>query len=265
MSGRALTRRARRESRLIVNAWTHRATKHVFQGFRLPGDLIRELSGGTAHIDDWCSLEHDPDGDRFGCFFKGVLLGYLDETVTANYRSELNALRGRDVIVQFPIQGGWNLYEGEMGQSWTRAYFTVMLPPPGHVIPRTAPPAMTHVLLPPGTRVKVTKTEAHIDALRPWLSDDGEAPVHATLHPDLDRLGKVLLVRIDGRVVGELTDRMGEQYLPLVAAFSDAGVTTTSRAVVTGNGLAAGVVLYPARPSEITNAWIREQLAAIEG
>lgn len=103
----------------------------------------------------------------------------------------------------------------------------LVLPEPHMVIPRNYVPPVPHQIVPNGAAIQVTGEEAYLEAITPYVTNEGEGWVFATLHEVVDdgaRTPKARAeVRIDGRTVGRLTPKMSAGVLPVVMFLGERG------------------------------------------
>lgn len=98
-----------------------------------------------------------------------------------------------------------------------------------------------------------------MDALCPYLCDEGECWVYTTLEEAegmTARSKPVTAVLLDGRRVGQLTPKMSEEFLPAIRYLAERNQLTVGRAIVKGNHLKADVTLYAARTGELPSSWL---------
>jgi len=195
-------------------------------------------------------------------------VGYLAKEEAPRYQPVLLRLVSQDLIpvVSSRIWAREDTYptwddRGREGQQTTfHSRVSIALAEPHMLVPLNLKPSPRHALLPIGTAVQVTGEESRMAAIAPWLRPEGEAWVHASLHPikiESARASKTIVeVRIDDAPVGILTPKMSAEYRPAIEHLSAQGVTTAVRAIVKGNRLKAEVVLYGQRAHELSAAWI---------
>jgi len=239
-------------------------------------DALRSLVGSVprAGIDAWTEArllpeannKHDPNAVAVVCSDR--IVGYLPREDAARYAGPLSAL----------VAAGWapttraRIWVG-YAESWDDRRRTaksiigsvrLCLPEPHLLAPVTSSPDGPYVLLPVGAAIQVTGEEKHLAALLPWLPDEGECWVHATLH-DLVETGprttkRVVEVRVVGSRVGQLTPKMSGELLPAIDHLAGRGAVTVARAMVRGNRLKADVVLYCQRSGELAPQWFDEPI-----
>lgn len=188
------------------------------------------------------------------------LLGYLSREDAVRYAPVLAHLQNNGLLAATTARV-W----GYLTEDWdtNRMKFTgsvrVDLAEPNMLVPINLPPVEQHVVLPIGSAIQVTGEENHLTELGPYLRQEGEAWLYATLHELVvtgPRSSKTLVeIHIDGTAVGQLTPAMSTSVLPVVNYLAEQNTTTAVRAIVKGNRLRADVVLYTLRAAELDDAW----------
>ncbi|MEU4692471.1 hypothetical protein [Actinoplanes sp. NPDC023714] len=194
------------------------------------------LDAGVLH-DFTVSLAPDPR--EVGVWAGTRRVGALSTADAARYAPVLARL----------VAGGW---EPRVTALVGASSIHLDLAEPHLLVPANAPPAGPHLMLPPGAAVPVLGDR---DALTPWLRPEGACWVHATLH---SAPHTPIAVRVDGVRVGELTPEAGAGLLPVVDLLAEGGLISGVRAIVAGDHLTAGVVLYAARAHELPESWIAD-------
>jgi len=203
----------------------------------------------------------------------GRQVGYLPKEITGDYQPVLLGLQQQGFQ---PVTDGriWAAERDEFqgldkrGEAITRSHVvarvTIVLDDWWMLVPSNLPPAPAYLLLPHGNAIQVQKEEEHQDALRPYLRQQGEAWVHATLHAVTDRSTRaekeLVELQIDGNLVGQLTPRMSAEYLPIIHELESRGMLTCAKAIVRGNQIKAEVVLHAQKASQLDANWLAANL-----
>lgn len=261
----------RRTAGIAIEAWTHSASYFHLKHADIQPAIIKQLAKGNGH-DSWdfegtAEIVADPEHARVGAFFKGHLVGYFTAIDARPYVKPLRRLTLNNVHLLAPIRGQWSLHEYAGDAPMIESYHTVQLRSPGCLVPLNAPPDQAHIMLPPGGPIKATAGPEHLKTLKRYIAPSGKSDVHTTLHAiTIERpRSTVSLVeaRIDGYPAGTLSKLMSDQMLPVVGELAGAGIATACRAMVSGNSLAAELILYAARPAQLSNAWFADSLAGL--
>jgi hypothetical protein len=211
---------------------------------------------------------HDPTAVAVRC--GGGCVGYLAREQAAAYFPILSALVAEDWSPQVKARV-WGANRDEYdydvrGKLVERQSFVgsvrLDLAEPHLLVPVNMPPEKPYILLPTGNAIQVTGEEIHIRTLIPFLRDEGEAWIYATLHELVEQMARssrtIVEVRIDTSPVGKLTPRMSAELLPAIRHLAEHGSCTAVRAIVKGNRIKADVVLYTARANQLSAAWLED-------
>lgn len=236
----------------------------------IPARLGAVVFDNLYEYDGPVEVAAHPDEPRIGIFIDGTLVGWAEDGVE-KHLVPLRELHDRGIRYYvegrvhwlYPPPGLEHLSMDRQGGG------VIAIPAPSELVPLNTAPNGRAIMLPRSAPIQVIGESDYMSNITPWVHDDGSALAHATLHPVSMRrprsTRRLVEVRIADLPVGHLSDRMSDQMISLVDEFAQAGITVGCLARVCGSSLAAEVAVYPARPSDLSNAWIREQLAAIEG
>lgn len=234
----------------------------------------RDLSYG-AEFAGVAQLVPEP-GNRFDRHavrveVEGKLVGYLPKEVAATYAPVLSrVVRGgahpqcgvrvwadNDTEVVYDRRGG----SREIVRG-LRARVTLDLAEPHVIVPRNPLPAGSHVMLPTGSTVRVSSSDANMTALKRWAVSEGASAVHLTLaryEQQLARSSRSLgEVSLDDVPVGRLTPKMSEEFLPIVDQLATGGALTVCRGLLRGNDLKMDVALQAAKASQLPDRWLAD-------
>ncbi|WP_197023617.1 HIRAN domain-containing protein [Rhodococcus sp. UNC363MFTsu5.1] len=211
---------------------------------------------------------HNPhDSNAVSVEVGGAIVGYLPREDAVRYSPVLRALTDQGLQPFAPCQVWASEWEGtewdDRGRAVPRTVFrarvTVGIGEPHLCVPANLPPQQGHVMLPYGSAVQIGGEDKHMDAIAPFLRSEGECWAYATLHAVTEQLARtsreVVEVRLDGRLVGQMTPKMSESYLPVIAHLAETGRLTAARALVKGNRLKAEVVIHALRAHELPAHW----------
>ncbi len=240
----------------------------------LEGLLSARRAGGqpTGELEATATLVREPgnphDANAVRVVIDGGHVGYLRREDATAYAPHLDILQQRGQQARVPAVIGWS-------QDWDNPRRRIIgvridLGSPDRIVPANTAPTVPHVLLPHGRAIQAKEEDQNMDGLRAVMGRPefigGSSPVYATLAETAKQTasgpGRPLVeVRIDGQRAGVLTPQMSETLLSIVRYAADRGVELACRATVTGNSLAAEVVLYTARANELPEGL----LAQIDG
>lgn len=230
---------------------------------------------GTAHLRPEPHNRHDRNAVAVVC--EGETIGYLPREIAADYSPMLLRLVERGWQPTCPVTvWGHEFTDWEYdrkGREVAHKRFAgsvrVVLDAPHLCIPLNMPPEGAHAMLPFGSSVQLKGEDDRMSAIRPFLTAEGEAWTHATLHAVSEQLARttrdIVEVRIDGQPVGVLTPAMSKNYLPVIRSLGDAGLLTAARAFVKGNTLQAEVVLHATKAHELPPNWLEEHAGHLRG
>lgn len=235
----------------------------------VPARLGAVVFDNMYEYDGQVEIAAHPDEPRIGVFIDGIHVAWAHGSVE-KYLVPLRELHDRRMRYHVAGRVHWNYYpQGFEHLPMDRQGGGVIaVPAPSELVPLNTKPGGRTVLLPRSAPIQVIGETAYMANIAPWVHDDGSALAYATLHSVVERRPRsskrVVEVRIADLPVGHLSDRMSDQMINLVDEFAQAGITVVCLARICGSSIAAEVAVYPARPSELSNSWIREQLVAIE-
>lgn len=140
----------------------------------------------------------------------------------------------------------------------------VWLPPVDQILPPEQVRGPGFVLLPPGSKIQVTRGQDHLDELMQVLDGRPEASAAARLYR-FTRQGArtsrdVVGVRIDGHEAGELTDASGAHFIEVLKACEERDLELVCRARVQGNRLKVDVTLNAVKGAELSDQWIADNI-----
>lgn len=222
----------------------------IFQGHHWTGDGGAEVKGVAALTRD---TENPYDSNAVAVWFWGQHVGYLPADVAAKYSPWIERNLGyRPLAAEARV---WGRLAGSV-----RARVTVRLPEPHGIGPINSLPEEPHVVLPPGSRIQVTKEEEHMDVLREAVVSGVDTPIAVTLHAIHEIRPRSAIeaveVRIYGERVGVLSPAQSTNLLPLVKYIEERGLLVVARATVSGSVLKADVVLNCIRADEADADWL---------
>lgn len=223
----------------------------IFQGQHWTGDGGAEVKGVAALVRD---PENPHDANAVAVWFWGQHVGYLPADMAARYSPWMErALGTRGLAAEARV---W----GRLAGGNVRARVTVHLPEPHGLGPINSLPDEPHVVLPPGSRIQVTKEEEHMDVLREIVVSGVNTPIAVTLHAIHEIRPRSAVesveVRIYGERVGVLSPAQSTNLLPLVRYIEKRGLVVVSRASLSGSVLKADVVLNCIRADEADTDWL---------
>lgn len=201
---------------------------------------------------------HDPNA--IAVHSRTGALGHLSRDDAARYAAPLDRLRAEGLVAATTARV-WSAERNDFytGKKQFVGSVRIDLPEPHMLMPVNAAPTAPHVVLPSGSAIQVLGEEEHMGSLGPFLNDQGECWVHATLdevtEPGPRSNRTTVIVLIEGNSVGHLGPKLSSDMLPAVRYLAERGFATCVRAIVKGNRLKADVVLYSARSHELTNEW----------
>ncbi|MGW4891323.1 HIRAN domain-containing protein [Kitasatospora sp. NPDC004240] len=205
------------------------------------------------------------DRDAIQVIIDEGLVGYLPREHAPAYQPELKAVESWGYIAQCPARLWWRREQ----QDFT-ARVSLDMAEPGRLVPIVQAPA-DQLVLPPGRWFQVGKEAEHMDVLVPLLDRayfPGRAFAHAQLNL-VDRPGprsviSIVVVLIDGGVVGELSRQTSARLKPLLERLRDKRVPCYAEAELTGNTLAAEVRVSLTMPEELLPEFVRRVDAVVE-
>ena len=212
---------------------------------------------------------HNPhDRNAIAVIARGHPVGHIPREIATIYASTFDEFASRGLVPRVAARiwvgerGDWET-TSDGGSRMTAprvvARVSVDLPDLHMLTPRNAPPAVAHRELPAGRTVQISGEDMFMDALCPYLCDEGECWVYTTLEEAegmTARSKPVTAVLLDGRRVGQLTPKMSEEFLPAIRYLAERNQLTVGRAIVKGNHLKADVTLYAARTGELPSSWL---------
>lgn len=157
---------------------------------------------------------------------------------------------------------GRDIYEQRL-----TANVTLALDEPHLCVPVNLPPQAAHATLPFGSAIQLKGEEEHQDTLVRYLHPAGEQWAYATLTTE-ERLSartfrQVVVVSLDGAVVGELTPAMSTEFMPVIERLREAGKVCAARVLVKGNLVKVDVVLHATKAGALDQGWLAEHLAPV--
>ena len=232
------------------------------EGLVLASRLLGRVPAvGGTEMDAHARLIPQGHGDDFAIMvaIRGEIVGRLSEVDERDYREILVALArtGQTLEVEARL---WVIDD-----DIPRGRVTVKLPVPGEVVPPLSMPAGPIAVLPPGSKVQVTREEHYLDYVATLLEGEQEAPIVVTLH-SATSIGsggrEVVQIQCFGEPVGELTSATSAHFLPIVDAAERANIALVARAIVRGNRLKADVVLDVTKGGDLPADWIDQHFPA---
>lgn len=208
---------------------------------------------------------HNPRNpkDRNAIEVRGTtgLLGHLTRDDAARYVGAIDVFHQRGFVPTTTARvWGRDGTDWDTGKPGFIGSVRVDLPEPHMMLPHNSAPSAAHRVVPTGSHLKVAAGEGVADATAPYLCDEGECWVYATLREVVQagpRSSKQLAeVRIDDKVAGCLSPRMSEEVLPTVRFLARLGYVTAVRATVKGNQLKSEVVVHAGKSTELPHAWM---------
>lgn len=210
---------------------------------------------GALHFPVTLIPEPDNPYSESGCAISvrwaGKTIGYIPETDAPEYWPEVCRITASGYVASAHARL-W--FHGNVKDLDTELYGSVALKDPGTLIPLNDPPMEGYAVIPFGGRIQVTKESDHFDVLQEHVPARGSGQIIVTLHRimvgkngDLPRIE----VRLDNQRVGELTKVSSEKLLPAVEYFESMGLSTACNAQISGSSLAAEVVLFAQKATEM--------------
>ena len=210
------------------------------------------------------------DANAVAVYVEGRHVGYLPREEAARYSPLVRRLQAQGWQPTCPVSIWGYEYEdwdtdrrGRLVSKKTfQAQARLVLDDPHMCVPLNLPPSGPYALLPHGSSLQVQGEENYLDNLRPFVNDQGQGWVYATLHQVEQQLKTttrtVVELRVDGQPIGNLTPAMSKNYLPVIQALAATGVETSAKAIVKGNALTAEVVMHAAKAHELDARWVDE-------
>lgn len=241
-------------------------------------DKILQIAGGRPSDDEPLRADikvelvpepdnpHSPNGDAISARVGGQLVGYL---------SSADARKWSNVIQRITASGATAITNGNIfaynRRKWDQSgaqktevelNIRVGLPEPDMLLPINVGPLELVSILPWGAALQVTKEEDHFEHLFEYVPVRGEGMVVLTMHrlENVLRNGTVkelVEVRLDGERVGQLTPTTSQHYLSTIRHAEDMGKTLGVWAKLKGSGVAAELVIYGARATDLSDKWLR--------
>lgn len=215
------------------------------------------------------------DRDAVKVVIRGQHVGYLNKDDAPLYQPMLVRLidQGFQPVVPARIwaydskewtgtdRRGRDVYEQRLV-----ANVTLALDEPHLCVPANLPPQAAHATLPFGSAIQLKGEEEHQDTLMRYLHPAGEQWAYATLTSE-ERLSartskQVVVVSLDGGVVGELTPAMSAEFTPVIERLREAGKVCAARVLVKGNPVKVDVVLHATKAAALDHAWLAEHMAS---
>jgi HIRAN domain-containing protein len=230
-------------------------------------DAIRDLFGGEfrsegCELTAAAQLVPEPwnrhDRNAVGVWVAGRQVGYLPREQAGRYAPVLSELVAQGWVPQVSARVWAAADYGD--RPGLTGSVRIDLAEPHLIAPANRAPGAAHRVLPTGNAIQVAGEEEHLDALLPWLREEGECWVHVTLHEVHEQLARstreLIEVRLEGVEVGRLSPRMSGELLPAVRHLAGNRQLTAARAVVRGNRIKVEVVVHAARAHELADSWL---------
>ncbi len=241
--------------------------------------LPKSLGEQSTEVQDQALLIPEPanrhDRNAVKVVIRGQHVGYLNKDDAPLYQPMLVRLmdQGFQPVVPAHLwaydsrewagtdRRGRDVYEQRLV-----ANVTLALDEPHLCVPANLPPQAAHATLPFGRAIQLKGEEEHQDTLMRYLHPAGEQWAYATLTSEKRQSARtskqVVVVSLDGEVVGELTPVMSAEFTPIIERLRDAGKVCAVRVLVKGNPVKVDVVLHATKAAAIDHAWLVEHMAS---
>ncbi|WP_407987646.1 hypothetical protein [Kitasatospora sp. CMC57] len=228
-------------------------------------DQLERISGPEAAGEKQlvAELRREPrnpdDRDAIQVLINGGLVGYIPKEDAPDYQPELKAVESWGYTAQCPARLWWRREQHELVAS-----VSLNLAEPGRIV-SIVPRPVGELVLPPSRWFQVSGEAEHMDMLVPLLNRayfPGRAFAYAQLEL-VDRTGPrsvipIVVVRIGGGVVGELSRQTSARLKALLEPLRDAQVACYAEAELTGNALAAEVRVSLTMPEELRAGFVQQ-------
>lgn len=213
---------------------------------------------------------HSPQGDAISARVGGQVVGYLSSADARKWSSVIQRITasGATAVTNGNIFAYNRRKWDQSGRQKTEVELNIRvgLPAPDMILPVNVASLSLVSVLPWGGPLQVTKEEDHFDHLFDYVPGSGEGMVVLTMHrlENVLRNGTVkelVEVRLDGERVGQLSPTTSQHYLATIRHAKDMGKTLGVWAKLKGSGVAAELVIYGARATDLSDKWLRSMPA----
>lgn len=240
-------------SRPVVGESFHRdAFKAIRDAARARG--IRSEDGGIELKNSEAILATDPenryDPNAVAVWVDGRhLVGHLPRALATEYAAPLAAIESERKYLRVSAR----VWVADDLRTTAFASVSVELPPAGCIAPFNDLPDGSHVILPEGSLLKVTMTDASPQRLLESYSlDRSERHVAVVLTAS----GEVVEIVLDGVIVGRMSASGSAKVRGLVEYVAERGYAPVAHAVLKGSSLGTAMTLHSARTTDVSQSWL---------
>ncbi len=203
-----------------------------------------------------------PHAGRWRVVVQGGEVGYLQPATERSHSEVLNLVLSAGMLPVVPAQVSWNEDHPAGPWPWVR----LRLGDPIDMVPRDAPPAAPHEVLPQGRKLKIAHPDAESAAeiVAAWTgSPIGRVLVHGLLAEDGAAKPHVS-VEVGGSELGTFTPAVSKHLVPLVRTVEGQGLRAVAGVEIVAMPGVAEVTVLARRAVDTPAEWFQDRIGSVE-
>ena len=211
---------------------------------------VEDING--AEYDDWAYLvrdRHYPEDYASVCvWIRGYFVGRLDRETAGKYVVEMNGLDSQELNLVVPA----HLW-AQRTKSRLANRVTLSLPPVGSVGPVNLFPKKAFTILPPGEEIRLEGVDAHLEALRPFISTGKTVPLALIMVEENGGLSAYLDKKTR---VGFVPAEPAELMIPLVRVALAKKLVPVAKGMISGSNIVNDLTIVAGDVRTVGRDWV---------